>query len=316
MNGCYLGINCMMSTILITGGTGLVGTALGQALLDKGYQLIILSRNPASQNQVPGIRYAAWDIHKQTIDSAAIAEADHIIHLAGASVAEKRWTNKRKAEILQSRVLSGELLVKSLREIPNKVKSVISASAIGWYGPDPVIPNPHPFTESSKAATDFLGSTCQQWEESTSAVRGLQKRLVSLRIGIVLSSKGGALKEFIKPLRFGVGAVLGNGQQVVSWIHIQDLVRIFISAIEQENIQGVYNAVAPTPVSNRDLVKWLARFRKKPFLLFRVPSFLLKWIMGEMSVEVLKSCTVSAEKLSAAGFEFRYPALENIDKLD
>ncbi len=285
MNGCYLGINCMMSTILITGGTGLVGTALGQALLDKGYQLIILTRNPASQNQVPGIRYAAWDIDKQTIDSAAITEADHIIHLAGASVAEKRWTNKRKAEILQSRVLSGELLVKSLREIPNKVKSVIR-------------------------------STCQEWEESTSAVRGLQKRLVSLRIGIVLSSKGGALKEFIKPLRFGVAAVLGSGQQVVSWIHIQDLVRIFISAIEQENIQGVYNAVAPTPVSNRDLVKWLARFRKKPFLLFRVPSFLLKWIMGEMSVEVLKSCTVSAEKLSAAGFEFRYPALENIDKLD
>ena len=306
-----------MSTILITGGTGLVGTALGQALLEKGYQLIVLTRDPLRQVPVPGIRYAAWDIRKQTIDPAAIADADHIIHLAGASVAEKRWTNKRKEEILQSRVQSGQLLVKSLREIPNKVKSVISASAIGWYGPDPVIPNAQPFTESSKVATDFLGSTCQQWEESTSAINSqLHKRLVRLRIGIVLSSKGGALKEFIKPLQWGVGAVLGNGKQFVSWIHIQDLVRIFISAIEQENMEGVYNAVAPAPVSNRDLVKWLARFRKKPFILFTVPSFLLKWIMGEMSVEVLKSCTVSAEKLMAAGFPFRYPSLESIDKLD
>jgi len=305
-----------MSTILITGGTGLVGTALGQALLEKGYQLIVLTRDPANQIPVPGIRFAAWDIGQQSIEPAAIAEADHIIHLAGASVAEKRWTAKRKEEILQSRVQSGQLIVNSLREIPNKVKSVISASAIGWYGPDPMIPNPHPFTESAQEAMDFLGSTCRQWEESTSEVSTLQKRLIRLRIGIVLSSKGGALKEFIKPLRFGVAAVLGNGKQFVSWIHIQDLVRVFISAIEQENIQGVYNAVAPAAVSNSNLVKWLARFRKKPFHFFRVPSFLLKWIMGEMSVEVLKSCTVSAEKLLATGFEFRYPSLESIDKLD
>jgi len=305
-----------MSTILITGGTGLVGTQLGQALHEKGYQVIILTRNPHRQTPLSGIRFAAWDISKQTIDPAAIAEADHIIHLAGASVAEKRWSVKRKEEILQSRVQSGQLIVKALKEYPNKVKSVISASAIGWYGPDPVIPNSHPFTESAVAATDFLGSTCRQWEESTSAVNSLQKRLVILRIGIVLSSKGGALKEFIKPLQWGVGAVLGKGNQMVSWIHIQDLVRIFIRAIEEESMEGVYNAVAPSPVSNRNLVKWLAQFRKKPFLLFRVPSFLLKWIMGEMSVEVLKSCTVSAEKLMAAGFLFRYPSLESIDKLD
>lgn len=305
-----------MSTVLITGGTGLVGKSLGRALLEKGYRVIILTRDPDSQESIPGITYASWDIRRQIIDPKAIAEADHIIHLAGASVAEKRWTDKRKQEILNSRVQSGQLILKGLREIPNQVKSVISASAIGWYGPDPVIPNPQPFKESATVATDFLGSTCRQWEESLAAVSQLDKRLVFFRIGIVLSSKGGALKEFIKPLRWGLGIVLGSGKQFMSWIHIHDLVRIFIQAIEDEKLEGVYNAVAPAPVSNRNLIQWLARFRKKPYFLIRVPSFFLKWILGEMSVEILKSCTVSSEKLLTAGFVFRYPSLDHIDTLN
>ena len=194
----------------------------------------------------------------QTIDKDAISAADFIVHLAGAGIADKRWTKKRKKEIRDSRVKSSELIVKSLQEIPNNVKAVISASAIGWYGADPVIPNPKPFREDDPPDAGFLGETCKQWEASIEPVTNLGKRIVKLRTAIVLSNKGGALKEFKKPLRFGVAPFLGNGRQVMSWIHIDDLVRLYITAIEDEKLSGVYNAVAPNPVSNKTFTLKLA----------------------------------------------------------
>lgn len=299
-----------MSTVLITGGTGLLGKALGQALVEKGYRVIVLTRNTGGRPAVAGLSYAEWDVERQTIDSRAISEADHIIHLAGAGVAEKRWTRRRKQEILSSRVQSSRLLIRSLQEIANKVRTVVSASAIGWYGPDKEGPMHSGFTEDEPAAPDFLGTTCKQWEESIHPVTALQKRLVLLRIGIVLSRKGGALKEFIRPLRFGIAAVLGNGKQVVSWIHINDMVRMFIAAIENDKLTGVYNAVAPGPVTNKELVIQLAKSRGKFYIPFRVPSFILKMVLGEMSQEVLKSTTVNGEKILAAGFEFNYPSID------
>lgn len=301
----------VMSTVLITGGTGLVGKALGQALLQKGYQVIILTRNPAGRPAEAGLSYAAWDVEKQTIASTAISDADHIIHLAGAGVAERRWTPQRKQEIISSRVQSSRLLIKGLQEIPNKVRTVVSASAIGWYGPDRERPGHSGFTEDEPAAPDFLGTTCKQWEESISPVTTLQKRLVLLRVGIVLSKKGGALKEFLRPLRFGIGAVLGSGKQVVSWIHINDIVSLFMAAIEKDKMTGVYNAVAPGPVTNKELVIRLAKSRKKFYIPFRVPSFILKLLLGEMSQEVLKSTTVNCDKILAAGFEFNYPSISS-----
>ncbi|MBL0304742.1 MAG: TIGR01777 family protein [Chitinophagaceae bacterium] len=304
-----------MATILITGGTGLVGRALSRALLEKKHNVIILTRSTKQMAISPqpknGIQWAQWNVDTQTIDKDAVAKADYIIHLAGAGVADKRWTKKRKQEIVDSRVKSGALLVTALSEIENNVKAVITASAIGWYGADPVIPNPIPFLEDAPADTAFLGDTCRQWEQSIEPVTQLKKRLVKLRIGIVLSKDGGALKEFIKPLQFGVAAILGNGKQMISWIHIDDLVNMFMAAIENENMNGVYNAVAPKPVNNKELTLELARSRKKFFIPFYVPSLILKLMLGEMSIEILKSATVSSTKIQQAGFNFKFPDIKS-----
>jgi hypothetical protein len=294
-----------MATILVTGGTGLVGRALTRELTAKGHQCIVFTRKPGPAGG--GIRFAAWDPAAGTLDEASLLEADYIIHLAGAGVADKRWSAARKKEILDSRVQSGQLLAQKLTSLPHKVKALISASAIGWYGADPVIPNPHPFTEEDPADTAFLGDTCRQWEGSLSSLEGSPVRVVKLRIGIVLSREGGALKEFLKPLQFGVAAVLGNGKQVVSWIHLDDLVNMFLFAINDDKLQGVYNATAPLPVSNRELTLTLAKAKKQFYIPMPVPAFVLKIMMGEMSIEVLKSATVSAAKIQAAGFVFQFP---------
>ena len=241
-----------MATVLITGGTGLIGTALTKELLNKDYNVIILTRSPEKYSNTSRLSYAGWDIEKQTIDKNAITKADYIIHLAGAGVADKRWTTKRKNEIFESRTKSSELIVKVLKENANAVKGVVSASGIGWYGSsspsDGKGTEKYPFTEIDPSAEDFLGTTCQAWEASIDPVVSLGKRLVKFRTGVVMSKEGGALKEFKKPLRFGLATILGNGKQVMSWIHIDDLVHLYIYAIENEKLQGVYNAVAPLPL--------------------------------------------------------------------
>ena len=298
----------------------MIGTALSKMLADSGYHVIILSRNPlqtAKEHDYKGrqghfrdtgrIYYSRWDIDKQYIDPSAIAEADHIVHLAGAGVAEKRWTESRKREILESRTRSSELIVKALREQPNKVRTVVSSSAIGWYGPD----KGHPFVETDPHADDFLGSTCGAWERSISGVTSLGKRLVILRTGIVLSDRGGALAEFRKPLRAGVAAVLGTGDQVISWIHLEDLCRLYLHAIEDKQMSGVYNAVTPNPTTNKELTELLSRrVTSGRAFTMKVPAFALKIALGEMSVEVLKSARVSSAKVESSGFRFVYPRLD------
>jgi uncharacterized protein (TIGR01777 family) len=300
-----------MSTILITGGTGLIGQALGKMLIDKGHEVILLSRRN-DQRPAPPFRIAHWDPARQVIDSGSIRQADHIIHLAGAGVADRRWTAKRKKEIVASRTVSGDLIVKALREIPNNVQTVISISAIGWYGRDPSIPNPHPFMENDPADAGFLGATCRLWEAAIAPVTSMGKRLVIFRAGIVLSGRGGALSAFRRPVRAGIAAVLGSGRQMISWVHIDDLCRLFVGAMEDQEWQGVYNAVAPRPVDNRTFTRELAaRLKGRFFVPVYVPSFFLKIILGEMSVEVLKSATVSSEKVSRTGFQFIYPSIDS-----
>ncbi len=306
-----------MAKILITGGTGLIGKALSNTLLEKGYQVTILSRSPSvaardpdiSEGSVPRIQFAHWNIEQQTIDRIAIQQADFIIHLAGAGIADKRWSENRKKEIRSSRIRSSELLVKSLQEIPNSVRAVVSASAIGWYGAGDA--SPSGFIESDPSAKDFLGETCRSWEESIEPVTALNIRLVKIRTGIVLSLDGGALPEFKKPIKLGIAAILGNGKQVISWIHIDDLCRIYLEAIRNENWKGAYNAVAPQSVNNKTITIELARKLKgKFFIPLYIPPFVLKLFLGEMSIEVLKSTKVSAEKLHEAGFQFIFPGLD------
>jgi uncharacterized protein (TIGR01777 family) len=299
----------MAHTVLITGGTGLVGQALTKALVTKGYNVIILTRDVSSKKNKPEISYAGWDVAKQEIDLAALELADYIIHLAGAGVVDKRWTDAYKKEIVESRTESGRLIYEALQNNTNKIKAVVSASAIGWYGADtdPV----KPFTETDKADDSFLGNTCKLWEESIEPVESLGKRLVKLRIGIVLSNDGGALVEFKKPLRFGLAAILGNGKQTVSWVHINDLCNLFIAGVENENLSGSYNAVAPNPVSNKTITIQLAKALKKSFYLpLHVPAFVLKIMMGQSSIEVLKSATVSCKKILDTGFQFTFITID------
>lgn len=300
-----------MANVLITGGTGMIGKALTNTLLNKGYTVTILTRKRPDNSSDQPITYAEWDIKNQKIDKEAISKADHIIHLAGANVGEKRWTKKRKKEIVDSRVKSGELLIRAMRETPNQIKSVITASGIGWYGPDPVIPNPNPFKEDAPSYNDFLAQTCLQWEQCLEPVAQMGKRLVRLRTGIVLSEKGGALDEFKKPLRFGLATILANGKQVVSWIAIEDLTELYLKAIEDSKMSGPYNAVAPQTVTNKQLVLQLAKANNgKFFIPFYVPSFVLKLVLGEMSIEVLKSATVSCDKILQTGFVYQYPTIK------
>lgn len=301
-----------MEIVIITGGTGMIGKALTQALIERGFNVIILTRHISNGQKTKSdkLSYAIWDVGKQTIDKNAFAKADYIIHLAGASVAEKRWTKKRKQEIVSSRVDSGKLIVDSLKKLPNKVKTVISATAIGWYGPDKN--DGKEFKEDDLSSNDFLGKTCKQWEAAIEPASFLGKRLVKLRIGIVLSNEGGAYVEFKKPLRFRFATILGNGNQIVSWIHIDDLVRTILFAMENERMEGIYNAVTPHPVSNKELVLEIARKeRGRSYIPVHIPTFALKIRLGEMSVEVLKSARVSADKIQQVGFIFQYPDLES-----
>ena len=301
-----------MQTVLITGGTGLIGKAITAHLTDKGYHVILLTRKaPREKSDAPNIEFALWDIKKQTINISALQKADHIIHLAGAGVVDKKWTATYKKEIQESRTESSKLLINTLKNNPNKVKTIVSASAIGWYGED-AAKDGKAFVETDAAATGFLGETCRLWEQSISSFEVPGRRLVKLRTGIVLSNNGGALAEFKKPIMFGVASILGNGKQVVSWIHIVDLCSMYIVAIENEQLSGVYNAVAPQPVTNKTLTIELAKTMKgKLYIPLHVPSFILKLMLGDRSMEVLKSTTVSCAKIQQTGFTFLYPTIEN-----
>jgi len=299
-----------MQTVLITGGTGMVGQALANTFIDHGYEVIVLTRS-AKKSSRKYLNYAIWDIENQFIDPVALKAADIIVHLAGESVAGKRWSVKRKKELVDSRVQSGALLVKVLGENEHKVKTVITASAIGWYGADTATSLQNGFTETDPADNAFLGETSRLWEQSMQPVKEMGIRLVTFRIGIVFNKRGGALAEFIKPAMFGMATIFGKGTQIVSWIHHLDLCKMILFATETPALQGVYNAVSPDPVSNKALIISITKKMRGFYIPIYVPTFVLKLMLGEMSVEILKSAKVSSKKIQTAGFMFDYPTLDS-----
>ena len=298
-----------MQTVLITGGTGMVGQSLTNTLIDQGYEVIVLTRSVKKSTRLH-LTYAVWDIEKQFIDPIALGTADIIVHLAGENVAGKRWSVKRKKALVDSRVQSGALLVKALNENQHKVKTVIAASAIGWYGPDTPASLQNGFIETDPADNAFLGETSRLWEQSMHPVTTMGIRLVTFRIGIVFNKRGGALAEFIKPAQFGLATIFGTGEQIVSWVHHLDLCKMILFAAQTPTMQGVYNAVSPEPVSNKNLIISIAKKMRGFYIPISVPEFILKIMLGEMSVEILKSAKVSSSKLQAVGFEFDYPTLD------
>lgn len=304
--------NCFtrMAHILVTGGTGTVGKSITKLLIQQGFAVCVLTRTPEKYVATNNLQYAKWDVDKGEINERAITAASAIIHLAGEGVADKRWNAKRKQAILDSRVKSGELLVKKLQQLPHNVTTFISSSAIGWYGPDTSSSAEYGFAETQPHFNDFLGNTCYAWEQSTQPLVQLGIRCVWLRTGIVLSNTGGALIEFKRSIKLGVAAILSNGLQKVSWISIKDLSSMFLFAL-QHKINGVYNAVAPAPSTNKHLTLTLAKLhRGSVYLPIHVPAFFLKIMLGEMSIEVLKSCTVNAEKIQLDGFHFEHATIE------
>lgn len=301
----------MGKKIVITGGTGLIGSRLTELLLERGDEVCLLSRG---ENKTDGkLKIYHWDIDKSFIDPEALTGADYIIHLAGAGIADKKWSPERKEVILKSRTDSAHLLYSALSEKQHQVKAFISASAIGYYGADA---GDKILDEQSAPGEDFVAQVTKSWENSTEEIKGLGIRTVKLRIGVVLSGKGGALKALVQPIKLWVGAPLGSGDQLMSWIHIDDLCKMFIYAMENSNMNGAYNAVSPNPASNKKLTLEAAKILKKPVILPKVPEFALKILLGERAALVLGSAHVSSKKIEEAGFAFKYPrlqpALENL----
>ena len=293
------------NSILITGGSGLVGTQITELLLAKGYSVSHLSRKEDFSGIVKKYK---WDPSSKSIDIKAFENVDHIIHLAGAGIADKRWTDERKKEIIDSRVESTQLLFNTLKTNKNNVKSIVSASAIGYYGFSKVGSS---FAENSEPGSDFLAGVTKDWEKEVDEFEKINIRVVKLRIGVVLTSKGGALPQMALPIKLFAGSPLGSGSQIVSWIDLVDLCNLFVFGIENENMNGAYNAVAPNPVSNKQLTKAIAKVLHRPVWPVNVPEFMLKIIIGEMQVVVTGSCNVENKRIKEeTDFKYIYTDVE------
>ena len=294
----------MQKHILLTGGTGLIGTQLTKALLAKGYQVSHLDRKPGKN---PKVKTYLLDIDKGEIDATCINGVDTIVHLAGAGIVGKRWTDERKKEIINSRTQSIGLIYDLLKKKNHLVKSVISASATGYYGDraDELL------TEESAPGSDFLAEVCIKWEQAADAGLDTGLRVVKLRTGVVLDKNGGALPQLANPIKWGIGSPMGSGKQWMPWIHWKDVVKLYLYAIENSALKGVYNMTGPNPVTNQELTKAVAKQLRKPLWAPNVPEFVLKLILGEMRAVVMESDRTSAQKIEDAGFKFDFPELQD-----
>lgn len=288
-----------MLNVLITGGTGLIGQRLSKLLDANKYEVRLLSRNENSNSE---FKTFVWDIEKGYIDEKAFQNLDYIIHLAGAGIADKKWSEKRKKVIIDSRVKSTELLLHYTQKLHTPLKAFISSSAVGIYGS---ITSEIIFTEDDNPGNDYLAKVCKLWEDAIFEFEAESIRTVAVRTGIVLSKDGGALKKMNTP----VITPLGDGLQYMPWIHIDDLCNLYLKAIKEEKMSGIFNGVAPEHESNKTFSKKLAKVFKKPFLPIGAPSFLLKALFGEMATILLNGSRVSADKVIEYNFEYKFPGL-------
>jgi uncharacterized protein (TIGR01777 family) len=295
----------MKKNILISGGSGFIGKHLTDLLVEKGYSVSILSR---SEKQNTGdISFYKWDVSNHYIDEEAVLKADYIIHLAGENIAEKRWTAKRKAAIVDSREQSTQLLYSVLKENNKKLDAFISASAVGIYG---AVNGEEICTEDTRPANDFLGSTCKKWEAAMDCIENMNIRTVKIRTGLVLGKDDGFLKQLIPIFKNRFGSALGSGKQYMPWIHIDDLCNIYLEALENTTMNGPYNAAINDNTNNMVFSKTLARVFGYSIWLPNVPAFLIKMAFGEMSKLILTGRRVSSEKLEKLGFQFKFNNLE------
>lgn len=291
--------------ILITGATGLIGNELVTLLLQNGVTVHYLTTSKNKIESQPNYKGFFWNPNQGIIDENALMGVDSIIHLAGASIS-KRWTSKYKQEIIESRILSSNVLFKALKDNPHSVKQIVSASAVGIY-PDDLTAL---YTEEETQVNDsFLGKVVVKWEESVNKFKLLNIKVCKLRTGLVLSNKGGALVEMEKPIKMGIGSPFGSGKQMQSWIHIHDLVEMYFYAVKSE-LNGVFNAVAPHPITNKKLTQEIASVVKKPLFMPNIPRFLMQLILGEMHTILFDSQNVSSKKIENEGFVFEYKQVD------
>ncbi|WP_419870658.1 TIGR01777 family oxidoreductase [Chryseobacterium sp. CT-SW4] len=293
----------MKEIILITGAGGMIARQLAQRL-DKDYTIRFLTRTKRDENQFE------WDIHKKTIDEAALENVSHVIHLAGANIAEKKWTQKRKEELISSRIDSAQLILDTLKRKNIVLKSFISASGINVYGTETT---EKIYKEEDPKGHDFLSQVVTLWEKAADRflTEKRAERVVKLRTAVVLSDKEGALKKMIPPIRYYIGSPLGSGKQYMPWIHLNDICSIYEFALKNDHMNGAYNSSSPQHSTNENLTKKIAEVLKKPLFMPNIPSFVLKLIFGELSDPLLKGSRVSSQKLLDEGFRFEFPDLKD-----
>lgn len=294
----------MKQRILITGATGMIGRKLVTQLLVKGHTVSILARKPI---QIKNVNTFLWDIYKKEIDQSCMDGIDTIIHLAGEGIADKKWTKERKKMIVDSRVMSTELLFETIKKTKSNVQNFISSSATGYYGDraDEIL------QEESDPGNGFLAKCCILWEQAVDKGNIFDMRIVKIRTGFVLGKGDGGLSALDKPIRFFAGTALGSGKQWVPWIHIDDIVNIYVEAVDNENYEGAFNGCAPFPVTNATLTKAIAKQLHRPVWPINVPEKVLEMILGKMSIIATISTNTSSQKLLDHDFKFKYTHLED-----
>ena len=291
-----------MASILVTGGSGFIGRTLCDLLRENGHTVLVLSRTKTDK---PNTFY--WNLQERYIDPEAIIKADYIIHLAGEGIADKRWSLQRKKDLINSRVETANLLFEKVKELNPNLKGFIAASGIGYYG---ATTSEKIYNENDAAGEDFISEICKVWEKASLQFDAINIRTVIFRTGVVLAKEGGALKKLSQPIKLGVGAPIGSGEQYIPWIHLNDLCNMYVEAIENRKFKGIYNAVAPEHITNKSLTKIIAKKLKKPLWLPNIPSFVMKILLGKMAIIILEGSRVSSEKIMATGFKFKYPNIK------